>query len=77
MLDLKTGPAAVATARVLRRAGAAERVCVAGAPDARLAAVAADVGPGLRHAMGWNGSDVLREVLLSRGGCPVGRDRLA
>ncbi len=51
-IDVKDPAVLPALLGDVRRAGAAERVCLAGAPDALLARAAA-AEPGLRTALGW------------------------
>jgi glycerophosphoryl diester phosphodiesterase len=52
-VDIKDNSSVAAVADVLRRTGAAQRVCVSGAWDGTLHQLARSVGPQLSVAMGW------------------------
>lgn len=52
-IDIKVEAAVSAVADVIRRVGAAPRVCVAGAWDGTLVRLADEIGPDLSVAMGW------------------------
>ena len=70
-VDVKVPAAVRPLAAVLRRHGAAHRVCVAGAWDGRLAAVRAQTGADLTSALGWRAVSVL--VGCARAGLGVPR----
>ncbi|WP_198664324.1 glycerophosphodiester phosphodiesterase family protein [Jiangella endophytica] len=53
VIDVKDEASLEPLSRVLRSANAVERVCLAGAWDGWLAALRADLGPGLSCALGW------------------------
>ncbi len=53
VIDVKDEAAVGPLARVLRETRAVDRVCVAGAWDGWLAALRAELGPGLACALGW------------------------
>lgn len=65
-VDVKDTGVIPALARELRRAGAAERVCVAGAWDGWLRDLRERAGPGLTTALGWRGLSTL--VACARAG---------
>lgn len=65
VLDIKEDSCIDAVAEVLRRTGAAERVCVAGLPDSSLHHLIRAVGPQLSAAMDWRS---LGQILASRHG---------
>ncbi len=70
-VDVKVPETVRPLAALLRRHGAAHRVCVAGAWDGRLAAVRAQTGPALTSALGWRAVSVL--VTCARAGVGVPR----
>ena len=52
-IDVKDAEAVMPLARAIRAVDAAHRVCAAGAWDGWLAALRAELGPGLTTALGW------------------------
>jgi glycerophosphoryl diester phosphodiesterase len=68
-VDVKESHSIPAVADVLRRTGAAHRVCVAGAWDGTLRELARSSGPELSVAMGWR--DLCRLVTSSHSRLPL------
>ncbi len=67
-VDLKDPAVVPGLLADVRRAGAAERVCLAGAPD-RLLTAAADAEPGLTTALGWR--TLVHLIAAARLGAPA------